>query len=113
MPLEIAIDPRTGDIEVGPDGPVLTDAPTTSLYLAIAIEKGRFHGDPDLGSELRSLIYGIPVASSESALEQAAWRAVQPLVDSGAITIEAIHVNGRHVTIESRQLATPLEVELE
>ena len=113
MPVEIAVDPCTGDIRVGPDGPEMTDDLTTSLYLAIAVERGRFHGDPELGSDFAAMVRGAAAGQPSIALEQAARRALQPFVDAGELVIDGISVSGTRVTIESRQLASPLEVGVE
>jgi len=113
MPFELAIDPVTGDIAFDDGEPVTTDSPATSLYLAIAIPRGSFHGDPELGSELPAMVSGgTPPIDQEAALEAAARSAVQRLADHGVVAIEAIDVQGTTITIHSTELAAPYTVEI-
>ena len=114
MPYELAIDPATDDLVMHDSGPVLTDTPATSLYLAIAVPVGSFHGDPALGSMLPVMIAGgEPTVDTHAELEAAARTAVERLVALGIVTIEAIEVEGAAVTIHATQLDAPYVVEVD
>lgn len=113
MPFELAINPATGDLVFENGEPVLTESATTGLYLAIAIPRGSFHGDPELGSDLPAMVSGgTPPIDQEAELEAAARAALQRLVGHGLVTIEAIEVEGTTITIRTTELAAPYTVEI-
>ena len=113
MPIELYIDPTTGDLDIDGGELVLTDTPATSLYLAIAVPVGTFHGDPELGSTIPAMIRsGKPPIDQRAALEAAARSATRRLETRGVIAVEAIEVDGVHVTIHAAQFGAPYTVKL-
>ncbi len=109
---DYSIDPATGDV-VYEDGDVLTTSGIENLlYLTIAIEKGTYWADPDLGSEVKTLLRQ---GEQWPVIVDAVQRALDDLQSRGLLTVHGVshEPDTNELIIDVEQLATPYRIGLE
>ena len=106
------IDPTTGDTVYTDDGDIqLTAGVENLLFLTIAIERGSYWADADLGSDVKTLLrdgQGWPV------IVDAVRRALVALQQRGLLTlIDVTHdPDARELVIDVEELAAPYRLEV-
>ena len=108
---DYAIDPGTGDVVYGEGDVVTTSGVENLLYLTLAIERGAYWADADLGSDVVALVRA---GASWPVVVDAARRGLEGLQRRGLITlIEVSHVpETRALVVEVEELAAPYELEV-
>jgi len=95
-----------GQISFSIDGkPVLTDGPETELFLAIAIPRGEYIGDPDAGSRIPSLIRETHT-DIDDRLVEAATEAISPLVRLGIVSLDNVQVSDGELGVKYLDIST-------
>lgn len=107
------LDPATRDLVLDGDQAAVIDDPRTELVLALGVELDTFHGDPDQGSRIPSLIKGLPPVDARRAVESAATEAVARLESQGLVELrEALYDPADNVVTVDTDSLTGLELDL-
>lgn len=109
MPSDYYIDPATGDT-VYTDGDVaLTSGIENLLYLTIAVERGSYWANPDLGSDIKALMRA---GRPWPVIVDAARRALDDVQRRGLLRVRDVsHDSDTHeLVIEVEELATPYRI---
>lgn len=106
----LVFDPVTRDLVLDGDSAQLTDNPTTEILLALGVEQNSFHGDPDQGSRIPSLVTGPPPVDARREVEQAAHEGLERLETQGLITVTDVVFDSQTLTVDVEGYRVDIEV---
>lgn len=111
MASDYYIDPATGDTVYADGDVALTAGVDNLLYLTIAVERGTYWANPDLGSDIKALMRD---GQPWPVIVDAARRALGELERRGLLTVTDIRhdPDAHELVIDVEELAAPYRLEV-